>query len=231
MSESFTARLIPVEVDETVTIPSATAGGSPRTITVKVPAFKDPTDGEIYLGTEATEILDKAKARHMGVLAPQELAAMRKRLGLSQSAISDLLQIGEKTWSRWETGREIPSRSMNLLLLALYEGKVSLPWLKAQRCETDSPAKTPELRAGEPVIAACEYHVFLSHTAAWLFRDENDEAVVAANAFSSARHFEWDSKMAVTMVDAPVKQERMSRIEKPRFSRGRYDFEPAQLTA
>jgi len=107
---SFTQRLIPIEVEEPVNIPPAVPGGEVRTIMVKVPAMKDPKAGEIYLGTDATAILDKAKARHMGVLAPQELAELRKRLGLTQKEIAEVLQIGEKTWSRWETGREIVSR-------------------------------------------------------------------------------------------------------------------------
>jgi hypothetical protein len=40
-------------------------------------------DGEIYLDTEATAILDKVKARHMGLLTPEQIKALRKRLGLT----------------------------------------------------------------------------------------------------------------------------------------------------
>ena len=127
---AFTQRLVPIEVEEPVRIPSPVPGGKGRTVMVKVPALQDPKDGEIYFGTDASTILDKAKARHMGVLAPQELAELRKRLGLTQKEIAEVLQIGEKTWSRWETGREIVSRSLNLLLMALYEGKIPLPWLR-----------------------------------------------------------------------------------------------------
>jgi DNA-binding transcriptional regulator YiaG len=129
---AFTDRLVPIEVEEPVDIPPTTPGGQVRTILVKVPAMKDPKDGEIYLGADATAILDKAKARHLGVLAPQELAELRKRLDLTQKEIAEVLQIGEKTWSCWENGREIVSRSLNLLLLSLYEGKINLPWLRAK---------------------------------------------------------------------------------------------------
>ncbi|HVU34300.1 MAG TPA: helix-turn-helix domain-containing protein, partial [Opitutaceae bacterium] len=95
-----------------------------ETIQVKVPAWRDPKDGEIYLDADAIAILDKAKARRLGVLSPQELATLRRRLGLKQKEIGELLQIGEKTWSRWETGRERPSRLLNMLLLALNDGKI-----------------------------------------------------------------------------------------------------------
>ncbi len=144
---SFTQRLVPIEVEEPVCIPPALPGSEVRTIMVKVPAMQDPKDGEIYLGVEATAILDKAKARHMGVLAPQELAELRKRLGLTQKEIAEVLQIGEKTWSRWETGREIVSRSLNLLLMALYEGRVNLPWLRAKCFQEKQPAPAPRLRS------------------------------------------------------------------------------------
>lgn len=85
----------------------------------------------IYLDTEATAILDKVKARHMGLLTPEQIKALRKRLGLTQPQISELLQIGEKTWTRWETGRERPSRSINVLLFALNDGKLDAAYLRS----------------------------------------------------------------------------------------------------
>ena len=57
--------------------------------------------------------------------------ALRKRLGLTQPQISELLQIGEKTWTRWETGRERPSRSINVLLFALNDGKLDAAYLRS----------------------------------------------------------------------------------------------------
>jgi len=69
--KSIEERLVKVEVDEPVIVPNT-------------------EDGEIYLGADAIALLDKAKARHMGVLAPQELAELRKRLDLTQSEIAEL---------------------------------------------------------------------------------------------------------------------------------------------
>lgn len=40
-------------------------------------------------------------------------------------------RIGEKTWSPWENGRNRPSRSINLLLRALDDGKITTDYLKA----------------------------------------------------------------------------------------------------
>ncbi len=96
-----------------------------------MPAWRDSKDGEIYLDTEATAILDRVKARHLGLLTPEQIRALRLRLGLTQKTISELLQIGEKTWTRWETGRERPFRSINLLLCALNDGKIDMPYLRS----------------------------------------------------------------------------------------------------
>jgi DNA-binding transcriptional regulator YiaG len=128
--KSFKERLKRVEVEEPVHIPKLDGSAIAETIKVKVPAWRDPKDGEIYLDTEATAILDKVKARHMGLLTPDQIKGLRKRLGLTQKQISQLLQIGQKTWTRWETGRERPFRSINVLLSALNDGKIDLAYLR-----------------------------------------------------------------------------------------------------
>src|SRR5207237_10451244 len=65
----------------------------------------------------------------MGLLTPEQIKALRQRTGLTQRQISELLQIGDKTSTRWETGRERPFRSINVLLCALHDGKIDLPYL------------------------------------------------------------------------------------------------------
>jgi transcriptional regulator with XRE-family HTH domain len=67
----------------------------------------------------------------MGLLTPEQIKGLRKRLGLTQPQISELLQIGEKTWTRWETGRERPSRVINVLLFALNDGKLDAGYLRS----------------------------------------------------------------------------------------------------
>jgi DNA-binding transcriptional regulator YiaG len=125
----FKDRLERIEVEEPVHVPTLDGTGVAETVLVKVPAWRDPKNGEIYLDTEATTILDRVKARHMGLLTPEQIKALRQRLGLTQKQVSELLQIGEKTWTRWETGRERPFRSINVLLCALNDGKIDLTYL------------------------------------------------------------------------------------------------------
>jgi hypothetical protein len=43
--------------------------------------------------------------------------------------MGELFQVGEKSWTRWESGKHRPSRSINLLIRALYEGEISIGYL------------------------------------------------------------------------------------------------------
>jgi DNA-binding transcriptional regulator YiaG len=116
-----------------VFIPNAAGDGVAETIMTEVPAWQDPKTGTIYLDGEAHEILDTVKARHLGILLPDQLRDMRKAIGLTQKKMAELLQLGEKTWTRWETGAERPSRSMNVLLCALHEGKIDVGYLRSKQ--------------------------------------------------------------------------------------------------
>ncbi len=118
---------------EQVVIPNSDGKGIARTIEVEVEVWIDAETGEKYLDAQATEELDRAKARHVGLLDPEQLLRLRQRLGLSQKTLSELLQIGEKTWTRWETGRERPSRSMNVLLCALRDNRIDKSYLVGLR--------------------------------------------------------------------------------------------------
>jgi DNA-binding transcriptional regulator YiaG len=113
-----------------VVIPTADGQAIAYTLDQEVDAWRDPETGETYLDGHAIEELDRVKARHMGLLAPGELRALRRSLGLTQRGLSALLQIGARSWTRWETGRERPSRSMNVLLRALKDGRVDAGYLR-----------------------------------------------------------------------------------------------------
>ena len=157
--KGFKERLERIKVEEPVHIPTLDGTGIAETVKVKVPAWRDPKDGEIYLDPEATAILDKVKARHMGLLTPEQIKALRKRLGLTQPQISELLQIGEKTWTRWETGRERPSRSINVLLFALKDGKLDVAYLRSvarRRNDWASQLAGLAVAAGNPWLATVQ---------------------------------------------------------------------------
>jgi len=118
-------------IDFEVLIPTIDAEGISERITIQVPITRDPVTGEELLTPEANEKIEQTQARHMGLLSPEELKALRNRLGITQRELGDLLQVGEKSYTRWETGRARPSRSINVLLRALRDGKLSIPYLQS----------------------------------------------------------------------------------------------------
>ena len=150
MNNDFFTRRVSVEVEEEVVIPTLDGSSVAEIVKIKVPALRDPVDGEIYLTEKALLMLDDTKARYMGLLLPTQIKELRAALKLKQREISDLLQIGEKTWTRWESGRERPSRSLNLLLQALYDGRIDVAYLRLQREPSLSRAEglPPPLPAG-----------------------------------------------------------------------------------
>lgn len=116
-----------------VSIPTMEGDAVAETIQVEVEVWQNPSTGEVFLDGHARAKLEAAKARHMGLLTAEQIKELRQYLQLTQRELADLLQIGEKSWTRWETGRERPSRSLNVLLNALYDGRIDIHYLRQLR--------------------------------------------------------------------------------------------------
>jgi putative zinc finger/helix-turn-helix YgiT family protein len=114
-----------------IAIPTTDGKSVAEFVEIEVPCTIDSLTGEELLGEEALKKMDQVKSRYMGLLLPTEIKDLRKSLGLTQEEICNLLQIGAKSYSRWETGKDRPSRSMNLLLRAIADGKATLGYLKS----------------------------------------------------------------------------------------------------
>lgn len=143
-----------VRVKHPVAIPTLDGKSVAETIHVEVDAWKN-ADGDIFLDGDAHEKIDAIKSRHMGLLTPEELKDIRvSKLQATQKQISSWLQIGEKTWTRWESGRERPSRSMNVLLCALRDGKISAQYLEGLRLGE----KLSKLAPQEQLARTVTYH-------------------------------------------------------------------------
>ena len=109
-----------------VVIPTADGREVADRIPILVPMEWEPHLQEWLITPEAEEMIEHTKARHMGLIPPGELQLLRSQLDLTQAEIGDLLRIGEKSWTRWESGRQRPSQSMNLLLRAVQVGLLSV---------------------------------------------------------------------------------------------------------
>ena len=131
-----------LSAEVTIRIPNLNRDGIAETHTLRVPVSLDPHTGEEMLTAEAIDRIETAKARYMGLLQPSEIKKLRERLGLTQKQISELLQSGEKSWTRWETGKARPSRMVNVLLRLVYEGKVLVSDLTALRKPNEPRLRT-----------------------------------------------------------------------------------------
>lgn len=122
----------PIKTKVPVHIPKAGGKEIAETIEVEVSAFRNPKDGEIYLDGDALQELDDVKARYMGLMLPSQIRQLREQLGVTQKRMAELIQIGEKSYCRWESGRERPSRSLNVLLSALNDGRIDVAYLESR---------------------------------------------------------------------------------------------------
>jgi HTH-type transcriptional regulator/antitoxin MqsA len=57
--------------------------------------------------------------RSEGLLMPAQIRAIRKRLCLDQSSLEQLLRVGKKTVTRWETGQVFQSAAVDNVLRSL----------------------------------------------------------------------------------------------------------------
>ena len=109
----------------TVRIPNDKGDAFISSVTVQIPVEVDEVSGEFLIGDEAQKIIDDTRARHMGLLVPEEIKALRERLKLTQQEMSTYLGCGEKSYCRWENGSGRQSRMVNNFLLLLRDGRIS----------------------------------------------------------------------------------------------------------
>lgn len=115
--------------DFEILIPPLRGAGAGERFKVSVPLKWDSELGEWLLTPEAHEIIETAKARRTGLLLPTQFKELRERYQFSQKQMGEVFQVGEKSWTRWESGKHRPSRSMNLLIRALYDAEISIDYL------------------------------------------------------------------------------------------------------
>lgn len=126
-------RLIPVmkikHEEFEVLVPDIDGTAIVERVKVTAPVTWDEDLKQWLLTPEAHRILEDTKARRMGLLLPEQFKELRQRYGYSQKEMGELFQVGGKSWTRWETGKHRPSRSISLLVRAVYEDELSLDYL------------------------------------------------------------------------------------------------------
>jgi HTH-type transcriptional regulator/antitoxin MqsA len=74
----------------------------------------DPEDMKI-----SDRALNRLKARYEGLLEPEEIKRIRKKLGLTQEAAGKLIGGGARAFQRYEAGDLLPSRAISSALVLL----------------------------------------------------------------------------------------------------------------
>jgi HTH-type transcriptional regulator/antitoxin MqsA len=80
--------------------------------------------------------LNRLKARTEGLLQPEEIKRIRKKLGLTQEAAGELIGGGPRAFQKYETGDLMPSRAVSSALVLLDHDPKSLTVLKARQAKT-----------------------------------------------------------------------------------------------
>jgi len=97
-----------------------------------------------YLDYEAEDLQHEAVCRHLGVLTPQEIIALREKYGLSRAEFARLTGLGEATIARWERGALIQNTGNDRYLRLLQHSENMLRLEKlAKRPATDAPDSVP----------------------------------------------------------------------------------------
>lgn len=82
---------------------------------------------------DARRLFEDAAAiyrRKHGLLSAEEIRGLRARFGLTQAELARLLRLGGNTISRWESGRNVQTAAMDLLLRLLRDLPGSLEYLR-----------------------------------------------------------------------------------------------------
>ncbi len=93
-----------------------------------------PKCGEVLLGfTESKRLGEDAIAiyrRKHGLLSADEIRAIRECFSLNQADLARLLRLGANTVSRWESGRNVQTAAMDILLRLIRDIPGSLDYLR-----------------------------------------------------------------------------------------------------
>jgi len=65
-----------------------------------------------------------------GLLSAEEIRALRERLSLTQNKLAKLLRLGSNTISRWESGRNVQTEAMDVLLRLVRDVPTSIKYLR-----------------------------------------------------------------------------------------------------
>ncbi len=122
-----------------------------ESITFDMPGWYSQTSDEgIHSGEDmkvSDRVLNHLKARIEGLLEPEEIRRVRKRLRLSQSAAGELIGGGPRAFQKYESGELLPSRAISSALVLLDHQPNALGVLEARSLSSGRARKSTRSQA------------------------------------------------------------------------------------
>jgi HTH-type transcriptional regulator/antitoxin MqsA len=97
--------------------------------------YCDQSDEGILVGKDlqiSDRILNRLKARSDGLLEPEEIRRIRKKLRLTQEAAGLMIGGGPRAFQMYESGDRLPSRAISSALVLLDHDPKALAMLRAR---------------------------------------------------------------------------------------------------
>jgi HTH-type transcriptional regulator / antitoxin MqsA len=111
-----------------------------QSITVDMPGwYGDQPDTGVFEPEDmkvSDRALNRLKARTEGLLEPEEIKRIRRKLGLTQEAAGELIGGGPRAFQRYEAGDALPSRAISSALVLLDHDPKALTVLEARQAKT-----------------------------------------------------------------------------------------------
>jgi HTH-type transcriptional regulator/antitoxin MqsA len=118
-----------------------------ESITFDMPGwYCDTSEESIHSGQDmkvSDRMLNLLKARAEGLLGPEEIRRIRKRLGLTQADAGVLIGGGPRAFQKYETGDLLPSRAISSALMLLDHDPEALSVLRRAQMSNGEGGKGP----------------------------------------------------------------------------------------
>ena len=107
-----------------------------ESLTVDTPGrYADASSESVHTGMDmrvSDRALNRLKARVEGLLAPEEIKRVRKRLDLTQEEAGEVIGGGPRAFQKYEAGDLLPSRAVSSALRLLDQDPQALAALRHQ---------------------------------------------------------------------------------------------------
>jgi HTH-type transcriptional regulator/antitoxin MqsA len=103
--------------------------------------YCDQSDESIHTGADmkiSDRMLNHLKARSEGLLEPEEIRRIRKKLRMTQEAAGILIGGGPRAFQKYESGDALPSRAISSALILLDHDPQALTLLRKKQKESAS---------------------------------------------------------------------------------------------